>query len=102
MEILFHGKIWCWEALKNLDEVYSKALNKGEEGWFPFAGLDGVCSNSGGWRSPSKQPFAFPARTMEAAAPLGSASTRALALGTAPAPGTALGMASPAGAKCIR
>lgn len=59
-------------------------------------------SSPGGWRSPSQQLFAFPARTMEAAAPLGSASTQALALGTAPAPGTALGMASPAVAKCIR
>lgn len=42
-KILFHGRIWCWEALDSLGEVYSKALNRGE-GWFPFTGLDGVCS----------------------------------------------------------
>lgn len=70
-------------------------------GWMEFAAP--TCKQQFRcWRSSSQQPFAFPARTMEAAAPLGSASTQALALGTAPAPGTALEMASPAVAKCIR
>lgn len=44
MKVFFHGRIWCWEALENLGEVYCKALNSGE-GWFPFTGLDVVCSS---------------------------------------------------------
>lgn len=52
--------------------------------------------------APPWKPFAFLARTMEAAVHLGSASTRVLARETAPALGTVLEMASPAMAKCIR
>lgn len=48
------------------------------------------------------KPFTLFARIMEAVVPLGSASTRVLALETAPALGTVLEMASPAMAKCIR
>lgn len=52
--------------------------------------------------APPCKPLAFLARTTEAVVHLGSASTRALALETAPALGTVSEMASPAMAKCIR
>lgn len=52
--------------------------------------------------APPWKPFALLARTMEAVVHLGSASTQALALGTAPAFRTALEMASAAVEKYFR
>lgn len=102
----FMGGFGAEKALEDLGEVYFKALDGRND--FLSTGLDVVSSSCMQMAvqivgdAPPCKTFAFLVRTTEAVVPLGSASTQAPALETAPALGTVSEMASPAAAKCIR
>jgi len=92
-------KIWVRFTLRHYTDERNGFLSTGLE--VVSSSLMQVAVQIVGDAPPCK-PFASLARTTEAVVHLGSASTRALALETAPALGTVLEMASPAVEKCIR